>query len=484
MRRIRIRIRTLVAVAGATIGVLAAFPAPSSAIALEETCILPLTRFDSGTLNILYPDEAAQYWTAGYLGLPGTRVRIEGQYPHSRYMSFNAYDPLLRPVDALSDVQIQPDSGSTNPFAGGANRNAAQRDYTVYIEGGAKPASPASNTIYTGDLNLAGAFIYRIYIPDAGQDEFGGVGLPRAFLEIPGLGDLEISLLDCSRLSKPSGQQLNDIFSSLGSSSQLDIVSPGGYPNPEFTKFVNLGVAAVGVIFGSPGTEEIRDALQGPLVDLAGSGGFASNIDNAYVSAVINRSFGQVAVVRARAPTFADTRGGAATMPAGVDLRYFSMCQNEAATQRFIACRSDDQTAVDQNGYFNYVISTAPERPSNARLECGFTWMPWGPVARGLLIYRHMLPDPGFTESIQNATFRNERATMGEYLPTVSYAKTRADFERLGCPTTATGSGAAAGTVTRSSATGKRANALRLCKKKKRAKKRKRCRRKARKLPA
>jgi hypothetical protein len=27
---------------------------------------------------------------------------------------------------------------------------------------------------------------------------------------------------------------------------------------------------------------------------------------------------------------------------------------------------------------------------------------PWGPQTQGLLIYRHMLPDPSFAEAIQN----------------------------------------------------------------------------------
>ena len=29
--------------------------------------------------------------------------------------------------------------------------------------------------------------------------------------------------------------------------------------------------------------------------------------------------------------------------------------------------------------------------------RCGVTWLPWGPQTQGLLIYRHMLPDPSFS---------------------------------------------------------------------------------------
>ena len=45
-------------------------------------------------------------------------------------------------------------------------------------------------------------------------------------------------------------------------------------------------------------------------------------------------------MLRGRAPTFADTRDGPAVMPSGQQLRYWSFCQYEPATQRVIDCRS------------------------------------------------------------------------------------------------------------------------------------------------
>ncbi len=43
-----------------------------------------------------------------------------------------------------------------------------------------------------------------------------------------------------------------------------------------------------------------------------GSGGFLSNIHNAYLSAGIGKAYGDVLVTRFRAPTFPDTRPGTA----------------------------------------------------------------------------------------------------------------------------------------------------------------------------
>jgi len=49
-----------------------------------------------------------------------------------------------------------------------------------------------------------------------------------------------------------------------------------------------------------------------------GSGGFLSNIDNAYVYAFTSRGFGPLVVFHGRAPTFANTYPHAAVMPGGV----------------------------------------------------------------------------------------------------------------------------------------------------------------------
>ena len=45
-----------------------------------------------------------------------------------------------------------------------------------------------------------------------------------------------------------------------------------------------------------------------------------------------------------------------------------------------------------------------------------------------------MLPDPSFTQAIQNVgTLGEEREVMGGYYPRSRYLETAADFERRGC---------------------------------------------------
>src|SRR6476659_9174681 len=92
----------------------------ASAAGLDQTCELTATRFDADTVNVLFPDSSAQYWTASYRAVPGTHIRIDGIYPYARYTSWNVYDPALRPFTHMYDAQIAPDPGSANPFLPGA----------------------------------------------------------------------------------------------------------------------------------------------------------------------------------------------------------------------------------------------------------------------------------------------------------------------------------------------------------------------------
>jgi hypothetical protein len=169
--------------------------------------------------------------------------------------------------------------------------------------------------------------------------------------------------------------------------------------------------------------------------DRCGNGpGFFSNRDIAYVFAPSSRGFGELLVLRGRAPTFADTRAGPAVMPSGQQLRYWSFCQYEPATQRVIDCRSDDRVTVGPDGRYTIVVSTAEKRPASARPECGVTWLPWGPQTQGLVIYRHMLPDPSFAQAIQNVPEPGaESKTMGDYYPSGEYLTDPGYFKARGC---------------------------------------------------
>jgi hypothetical protein len=419
---------------------LGAIAGPARAQGVDQTCVLALTKFDPATLNVAFPDDSAQYWVGVYQALPGTRIRLAGRYPHARYMSFNVYDQAQRPLDALADVEIQPDPGSANPFLPGADRTSENRSYTAFIEFGPIPANPADrapNTLYTGTgqggaPNLNGTFIYRLYIPDSGRSETGDTGIPTATIEPAGAAPGAPS--PCTNTTKPSIAGLNEAIAR-----QEGFPSGGGTlpplfdrSTPKWRKFTNLFAAVADNLTDSKLGEPAFEAQR--RLDLhtrGGSGGFLSNIHNAYLSAGLNKAHGAVVVTRMRAPGFPDTRPGTTTMPAA-PLRYWSVCSNDPATQRFIGCVNDDRATIGSDGFVTTVVSTPAHRPANATPECGMNWMPWGPNARNVLIYRHMLPEPSFTQAIQFATFEDEAATMGDYFPVSSY-ETKAGVEALGC---------------------------------------------------
>jgi hypothetical protein len=395
-------------------------PAGAQAAGLDQTCDLTATRFDADTVNVLFPDSSAQYWSTRYVAVPGTRIRIDGIFPRSRYMSWNVYDPLLRPFAKKSDFELQPDPRSANPFEPGADRSTpdARRHYTLFITF-SKDDHPGPNTIYVDpSKNPVGLITYRVYVPDRGRDITGDVGLPQVTWEptsshsAPGLAS------PCRHLEKPSVNFLTNLYASLMGP---DAGPPlPGQPTPHWHRFVNLCYSGQDLLFDNPILGRLPSAPS-PCAS-AGSGGFLSNMDNAYVYTGISRGYGPIVVFHGRAPTFADTYDRAQTMPSGEQLRYWSFCQNDPFDQRYIGCARDDQVPVDDGGDYTIVVSQPGDWPAAAKAACpGAAWIPWGPQPEGVVIYRNMLPAPDFAHAIQNVRRDHEKQDMGAYYPRGKY---------------------------------------------------------------
>ena len=393
---------------------------------LDQTCELTATRFDADTVNVLFPDSSAQYWSAHYTAVPGTRIRINGIYPYARYTSWNVYDPALRPFTHKADVDLQPDPGSLNPFTPGADRTTpvAQRHYTLFIT--FDPADhPGPNTIYVDPAqNQRGVFTLRVYVPDKGRDVAGGVSLPQVTWEPTSSTGPPTIASPCRDLEKPTTSTVTGAYAQQdGPDSGPPF--PGRNP-PVWHKFVNLCQAGRDLYFDNQLGDQIPDTGGSDPCANFGSGGFLSNMDNAYVATPISRGLGKLLVLHGKAPTFADTYPQATTMPGGVQLRYWSFCQNDPFSQRYIGCLRDDQVKLDKDGSYTIVISRPADRPKSAK-----NWIPWGPQTQGVLIYRHMLPDPGFAQAIQRISYGDDRAGMGDYYPASRYLASASEFSRF-----------------------------------------------------
>jgi hypothetical protein len=113
---------------------------------------------------------------------------------------------------------------------------------------------------------------------------------------------------------------------------------------------------------------------------------------------------GKIVVVRAKAGVFPNTfKGGSVFDPAipnagSVQLRYWSMCNNEIVTPwPVVACQADYSTKRDGENFFTYVISYEDSGSRPSWLPRDATWIPWGSVTlENLLIFRSMLAPESF----------------------------------------------------------------------------------------
>lgn len=398
-----------------------AAPGVAHADGVDQTCQLTATRFDPDTVNVLYPDSSAQYWSAGYAAVPGTRLRIDGIFPYARYTSWNLYDPALRPFAKLSDFELQADPGSANPYLPGAARDTsvAERHYTLYVTFSSSD-HPGPNTIYVDPTaHPAGVLTLRVYEPDAGRDVSGGVDLPQVTWETTSATGPPSLTSPCRGVEKPASSQVTGAYAGQDGAG-TGPPYPGRNP-PDWHKFVNLCQSGADLLFDNALGDQAPQTGQNPCGSF-GSGGFLSNLDNAYVYAFLSQGFGPIAVFHGQAPTFAATYPDTATMPAGVQLRYWSFCQNDPFSERYVACLRDDQVAVS-GGDYTIVVAPPGDWPAAAQQRCRgvASWMPWGPQPQGVLLYRQMLPDPSFSQAIRNVAYGSEAAQMGGYYPAGRY---------------------------------------------------------------
>jgi hypothetical protein len=375
------------AAAGATLAALtttlaqAATPAtPSCAWGVEVA---------ADTLNIFYPDSSAAYWVLPFTVQGGENITLAGRYADSRYSSLTVYksgggtfttDGVL---SSLTDYQIAPDSGSVNPWQQHA---APGGRFTVTLT--ADP-TPGTNTLQLAPAGTpagtTGYLVYRVYLPASG--DFTTVPLPKVTIDQSGTST---PLPTCHHTA----------------------ISVSGLPT-------TTGTDAAGTF---------QFARSG------GDTGIFPNDDSGYLRAPIVPD-GDVAVVRGKAP-IAPTDNHPRPWPApGADLRYWSMCVNLDLPQRPLVvntlpdgqvdngCRSDEQTTLDADGDYTYVIGAEAQRAAIQSIP-GVTFLPFStdhPTTQSAVVLRNMLPAASFAPAIQNVPRdgnpASAAAVMGPYYP-------------------------------------------------------------------
>ena len=384
--------------------------------------------FDEENANLFYPDTGVNYYLGRVSLPPGARMIVRGKYPHARYTSFNVYDETFQPTDALADIDIHPDKGATNPFLVGHRRDRARRGYTVKVVPDPVPTrdrNRARNTVYLGDEGQPrynASLVLRVYLPDKGRNQFGGVPLPEVAVRLPDGTEID-QPATCTALTQQPSTGVTEA-DQQGSGPSIPNYTTAN-KHPDWERFFNV-----------PRTM-LRQFSQ-TLADEYGAesrGGLFSDGNNAYVYAFIARDLGRVLVLRGRLPNVPETYGGERVFTRG-QLRYWSMCsvsmQPYGVTDT-VGCVNDSRLVTNRNGWYTLVVSTPEDRPDNARPRCGVTWLPWGIRPTAGLVMRNQLADPGFAHSVQRVTRPGtEREVMGDFLPRGHYTGTPA-FQRQGC---------------------------------------------------
>ena len=384
--------------------------------------------------NIAYPDEGAVYWGAVFqIPDDASHLEIDGAYPNSRYMSYNAYDKLTQPTDALIDREIIAYEGA-NPFS--SDDKTGGRYKINVVATSAPDGERPQNTLYLGDAEQRNdelPLVLRNYVPADGTDYTGGAGMPEVALVMQDGSRLTGEAM-CEALGSPAPESPEREVPSVVIEQETYAAhvygpdAPPGFPareTPEWTKFWG-GRVMISLLLPDRDYYEmaIAESAAGTLPKMSG---FYANTHNDYIVTYLSEEFGEIAVLKGQMPlTPAD---GWDITSDDYDLRYWSLCSNESlVTTRYSDCIYDSKVVLDDEGNFTIVVSKVRNRPANAVAECGVTWLDWGEHGDGWgdesatqLILRNMEGE-GFAHSVQNVSSISAASKdMGPYFPVTNY---------------------------------------------------------------
>ena len=390
-------------------------------------------------INIAYPDAGVFYWHATFTIPDGAQLYLEGEFPYARYMSIISYDQRGAPIESLPDYIILPNEHSINPFIEGASRQNYKRSYTVEIlnlspevrktEGSKIKLETKKNSLNAPKYGRGQqSIIYRIYVPDKGKTESGGVSLPQVLLVMN--NGIELRGKEACKMlhtNQPPQITMDAIalpmtkYSELVNQPEKPTTWPATVPPTWYLQYDREFL--LGIYNGQP-----------PKSFRKSTGGFYPNLDNNYVRTIINRKHGKVFFMRGKLPKTPKTYHQNKLMTKE-ELVYWSICSNQGfANTRVNDCLFDEQVPINKNGEYLIVVSREEDRPRNAYPECGIGWLPMADDGDGaideditIIQIRNLLASPDFKHAIQNVNeIGKEKEIMGPYLPASFYTTTGA----------------------------------------------------------
>lgn len=321
--------------------------------------------------TLALPDFYSDYFAYSYetLNYPDTGLRITGDFPLARYMSFNLYAMRTgTSLGALTDYQIRTRGGNVNPFVAGSDALPEKRQYVINVQPtqdttGATdaeqtpPGPDAPDNLLTfnpSDLK-AGllTIIIRYYVPQAEQRS---MPLPQM---------QAYSLIDNQNLplppSYPQRMELNE---------------------PILRKRLDKIFQTVS-----------GDALRFYHV---GGGGQFNNADNLYLISGVENVDGRntVVIMKVRPPAYPRTNEEYDK----VAVRYWSVNQGDPNTSTPYGMR-DEEFRRARDG-FVYIMMGA-ESVRGVAETAGYNFMLWGAnKEKAVILYRNLMTTPQYRGSI------------------------------------------------------------------------------------
>ncbi|MBA6413355.1 hypothetical protein H2508_09560 [Parahaliea sp. F7430] len=340
----------------------------------------------------------------GFFAVPeGGRVVIRGQYLRCRYFGFHPNDFDTNTLPTLVDKDIEPDPGSCNPFRDNCTEQDEQY-FTVTILFEAPPEKPAANTMYVGEKRNGGpnpALFLLLRTTDSvlGANPPNSTGVPLPSVTI---FDAQGSEVEHHESCLPYA---NDDY-------PIETTQFASLPIPDYRAQVAAGKFSTRSNWGLP-----YDIL--------------ASDDILYLSTPYSTRLGELLVVRAKPlrtpkfpqePVFTETaqiRGFTIT-----NYNFWAGICNDAVVDR--------ELALDSEGYYTVVVSTAQNRPHNATEQEHVNWMDWGPYLDGQLTFRMLLrTNPLLLRLKTLAMGESEDPELEPFLPQVAHCS-KADFEARG----------------------------------------------------
>lgn len=413
---------------------------PDKISAEEQWAIRQAEEIDPRRLHSAFPDPNATYLVIPALYAPfGTKVVINGEFPHARYFSAQItpsfdrgnyrYDGGIGVGEVpIVDADIVPLKGNVNPFRVGANRQAKNRSYRleftmaigdpVKLNKAFRPPHfrrrgnhrYGSGIMYQGPWGVdsdghgrgswdVGQLWLRYYAPDNDKGPLGGVKLPKVHFELPDGRKYYVQVDNAAfiervnatqssptwqraaepgSVSKWAGHRDSGWFKQTGIFRAIitGIALNTNWAKRKYVRMLQRGVAGRGEKMGAPNNYE-QSATS------------ATHID--YLVRSMSREKGHVVVLSGKLPVFPPTRDGQKSMKKG-QLRYFSIVGYHEPTGletiNYLLGKKEPGTAVhevmdeeitiDKKRRYVIALSSPGDRPDNATKDNGVTWRDWG----------------------------------------------------------------------------------------------------------